>query len=58
MLKSLKFLRLQKSAYITPFICDDEIEYLRQFFNIGNEVIVLKITGIENEQVYKRYFGI
>lgn len=58
MLKSLKFLRLQKSVYMTPFTCDDEIEYLRQFFNIGNEVIVLKITGIENEQTYKRYFGI
>jgi len=57
-LKRLNFLRLQKSVYITPFICDDEIEYLRQLFDIGKEVLILKVAWIENEQVYKRYFGI
>lgn len=57
-LKRLKFLRLQKSVYITPFVCDDEIEYLRQLFDIGSEVLILKVAGIENEQVYKRYFGL
>ena len=57
-LKRLKFLKLQKSVYLTPFVCDDEIEYLRQLFNIGSEVIVLKVTEIENEQAHKRYFGI
>jgi len=57
-LKRLNFLRLQKSVYITPFVCDDEIEYLRNLFGIGNEVLILKVAGIENEQVYKRYFGL
>lgn len=57
-LKRLKFLRLQKSVYVTPFVCDDEIEYLRQLFDIGSEVLILKVAGIENEQVYKRYFGL
>lgn len=56
-LKRLGFLRLQKSVYITPFVCDDEIEYLRQLFSIGSEVLIIKATGIENEQLYKRYFG-
>lgn len=57
-LKRLKFLRLQKSVYITPFVCDDEIEYLRQLFDIGREVLIFKVAEIENAQVYKRYFGI
>lgn len=57
-LKRLKFLRLQKSVYITPFVCDDEIEYLRQAFDIGSEVLVLRVAEIENAQAYKRYFGI
>ena len=57
-LKRLKFLRLQKSVYLTPFVCDDEIEYLRQLFNIGSEVLVFKVAEIENTQDYKRYFGI
>lgn len=57
-LKRLKFLRLQKSVYITPFICDDEIEYLRQLFSIGSEVLIFKVAEIENEQAHKRYFSI
>lgn len=57
-LKRLKFFRLQESVYLTPFVCDEEIEYLRQLFDIDNEVQVLKVSGLENEQEYKRYFGI
>ena len=57
-LKRLKFLRLQESVYLTPFVCDDEIEYLRQTFQIGSEVQVLKVSKLENDQVYRNYFGI
>lgn len=58
MLQKLKLLQLQESVYLTPFVCEDEIEYLRQLFGIDKEVIVLKVSGIENEQVYKSYFGL
>lgn len=57
-LKRLRCLQLQESVYLTPFVCDSEIEYLRQLFSISNEVQILKVSGIENEEVYKRYFGI
>lgn len=57
-LKRLKFFRLQESVYLTPFVCDDEIEYLRQTFQIGSEVQVLKVSKLENDQVYRNYFGI
>lgn len=57
-LKSLHFLQLQKSVYLTPYVCEDEVEFLRQTFDIGNEVILMKLSGIENEVVYKDYFGI
>ena len=57
-LKRLKFLKLQKSVYLTPFNCYDEIEYLRQICNIGNEVLILTVSGIENESAYKEYFGV
>ena len=58
MLKKLQFLSLQESVYLTPFICEEEIEYLRQIFGIDREVQVLKVTGIEYEEQYKKYFGI
>lgn len=57
-ISKLKLLKLQKSVYLTPFKCEDEIEYLRQVFNIGNEVIILKVKNLENEEPYKKYFGI
>ena len=58
MLNKLKFLKLQRSVYLTPFKCEDEIEYLRLLFGIGNEVQILKVGSLENEMAYRRYFGI
>lgn len=57
-LNRLKLLKLQKSVYLTPFKCEDEIEYLRQIFEIGNEVLILKVKNLENETAYRKYFGI
>lgn len=58
MLNKLNILKLQKSVYLTPFKCEDEIEYLRIFFDIGTEVQILKVGSLENESAYRRYFGI
>lgn len=58
MLNQLNFFRLQESVYLTPFICEEEIEYLRQTFEIGREVQILKIKEIEHEDEYKKYFGL
>ena len=57
-LKKLQFLKLQKSIYLTPFPYQNEIEYLRQVCDIGKEVLILTISGMENESVYKEYFGL
>ena len=54
----MNFLKLQRSVYLTPFRCRDEIEYLRQVCGIPSEVIILTVSGIENEHVYKEYFGL
>lgn len=58
MLKKLKFLPLQKSVYLTPFPCENEIEYIRQAFEVGEEVRIITATGLENEEAYKKYFGL
>ena len=57
-IRKLNLLKLQKSVYLTPFKCEDEIEYLRQVFGIGRETLILKVGQLENELAYKRYFGI
>lgn len=58
MLKKLRCLPLQESVYLTPFVCDDEIEYLRNIFNIDTEVKVIKVSGLEDEIAYRKYFGL
>lgn len=57
-LRKLNLLKFQKSVYLTPFKCEDEIEYLRQLHEIGDEVQILTVGSLENEIAYKRYFGI
>lgn len=58
MLKRMNFFQLQKSVYLTPFKCGDEIEYLRQICEVGSEVVILTVFGFENEHVYRDYFGL
>lgn len=57
-LKKFKFFQLQKSVYLYPYDCEDEIEFLRQYYNIGKDVVILTISGLENEKAYKEYFGL
>lgn len=57
-LKSMNFLLLQRSVYITPYPCEEHITYMREYFGIGEDVILVEANKIENEQFYKDYFGL
>lgn len=58
LLRAMNFLPLQKSVYLTPYPCDEQIIYLREYFGIGDEVIYLRADIIENESIYRQYFGV
>ncbi|MEK7565804.1 MAG: hypothetical protein AAB506_02040 [Patescibacteria group bacterium] len=57
-IKSLGFLSLQESVYLIPYPCENEIEYLRQYFSIGSEILYLTVEKLENDQPFRKYFGI
>lgn len=57
-LKYINFFQLQKSVYLTPYQCDGQIAYLREYFGISDEVLLIRADKIENESFYKQYFGI
>lgn len=57
-LKYINFFRLQKSVYLTPYPCEEQIIYLREYFGIGEEVLLIRADKIENENFYKQYFGL
>jgi len=58
LLRSLEFLKLQESVYLTPYPCEEEIELLRNYYDIIKDVILLTVSGIEQEEAYKNYFKI
>lgn len=57
-LKDLDFHPLQKSVFITPFLCEDEIDFIASFFNIRKYIIFLEIGRFEGEEKLKHYFKI
>ncbi|MDD5147078.1 MAG: hypothetical protein PHV63_00810 [Candidatus Daviesbacteria bacterium] len=57
-LKYINFFQLQKSVYLTPYPCEEQILYLREYFGIDEEVLLIRADKIENEAFYKQYFGL
>lgn len=57
-LKYINFFPLQKSVYLTPYPCEEQILYLREYFGIGDEVLLIWADKLENEEIYKEYFGL
>jgi len=58
MLKKFKMLQLQKSVYLFPYPCENEIEFLRGYLNMPEAIMILEVSKLENESYYRRYFGI
>lgn len=57
-MKTLGFFPLQKSVFIHPYPCEKEIAFLRQIYNIGNEVSVFTATNLEEEDYLKKHFNL
>lgn len=57
-LKSLNFYPLQESVYLFPFPCGKEVEFLRNYLGIAGEVRLVLAETIENDRLFRDYFGI
>ena len=56
-LKELGFQLLQKSVWIIPYKCKDEVDLLRSFFNLSKkEVRIITADDIEDDKVFKKKF--
>ncbi|OGG05046.1 hypothetical protein A2Z33_07230 [Candidatus Gottesmanbacteria bacterium RBG_16_52_11] len=49
---------LQKSVYLFPFQCFDEIEYIRSLYGLTGKVIYIVAKTIENDGPYREFFGV
>ena len=58
-LKELGFMVIQKSVWIHPFPCEDEIVLLRDFFGLDkNDIQLIVAEKIEKEAELKTFFNI
>jgi len=57
-LKDLNFFQFQKSAWIYPYPCEDEIIFIADFFGVGKYVEILTVESILREERIKKYFSL
>lgn len=48
-MKQLEFYQLQKSVYVSPYPCEKEMSFIRQYYLIGGEVSYFLATDLEQE---------
>ncbi|HXF44462.1 MAG TPA: CRISPR-associated endonuclease Cas2 [Candidatus Paceibacterota bacterium] len=56
-LKKLEFYQIQKSVYLTPYKCEDEIDFICSVFDLSrNNVLIFEVSKFEGEEKLKRHF--
>lgn len=57
-LLDLKFYPIQKSVFITPYPCEDEIDFIASVFDIRKYILILYVSGFEGDEKLKYHFNI
>lgn len=55
-LKEFGFYRLQKSVWVFPFECREEIEFLRDFLGAGKRQILCAESTLKDDRFLREYF--
>jgi len=57
-IKDLGFRQLQKSVWIYPYPCGEELVFIAEFFNVTNYIEILTVEKILSEVELKKHFGL
>lgn len=57
-LKNLGFFQFQKSAWIYPYPCEEEIFFVADFFGIRKYIEIIEVNKISNESRLKSHFNL
>ena len=57
-LKKLNFLQFQKSAWVYPYPCEDEIIFTADFFGVRKYVEILTVESILSDDKLKKHFNL
>ncbi|MDD2753487.1 MAG: hypothetical protein PHT44_02675 [Candidatus Portnoybacteria bacterium] len=56
--KNLRMLQLQKSVFIYPFDCKKEIDFISDFFGVGDDILYLESDIKDIDKRLKKYFNV
>ncbi len=57
-LKRLDFIHVQKSVFISPYPCEEELEVVADYFGVADCIEIIIAERIWHEQKYKSHFGL
>lgn len=57
-LRAWGFYPLQESVFLHAYPCLNQVEFLREYLGIGQYVRVFSVSKIENDQLFRDFFGI
>lgn len=57
-LKDLGFFQLQKSVWIYPYPCEEEILFVADFFGVKQHIEILEVNKILHDIKIKKYFNL
>lgn len=55
-LKDMEFRELQKSVFISPFECEDEINFITEVFDIRRCVKFMRVESFTNQELFELKF--
>ncbi len=57
-LRQLELYPLQKSVFVSPYPCFDEVEFLRELYGVAFTVRYLLVERIEKDEFLKQHFNV
>lgn len=55
-LRELGFMCLQKSVWVTPYACKDEIDFIGEILEVSNYIIYIEAKYVDDEEKLKLHF--
>lgn len=56
-LRNLGFLAYQKSVFILPYECKNEIDFVIEFYNLRRHVRFMEVSSFDDDLAFKNHFG-
>lgn len=57
-IKELGLYPIQKSVFVSPYLCKNEIDFVGEFFGVRENIIYIKAKEIQGVKKLKQYFNI